>query len=70
MTDQKKITDQVRFCSVLMGRIKNDIETAEPDSFGREGILRNYTTMQTDVIRLRRELNTLRKMLNPWDNRD
>ena len=64
MIDKKKIVDQVRFCSVLMGRIKVDVENAhEYDCY-----LGKYTVMQTDVIRLRRELNELRKLLDAnWD---
>ena len=64
MIDKKKIVDQARFCSVLMGRIKADIENAEEYRW----TLYKHTVMQTDVIRLRRELNELRKMLNVnWD---
>ena len=63
MTDYKKISDQVLFCSVLMGRIKADIENAQQDSFGK---ISRYTAMQNDIIRLRRELNDLREMLNPY----
>lgn len=60
MIDKKKIVDQARFCSVLMGRIKADIEDAEEDKFS----LNKHTVMQTDILRLRRELNDLRKMLD------
>jgi len=60
MIDKKKIVDQARFCSVLMGRIKADIEDAEEGKFS----LNNHTVMQTDILRLRRELNELRKMLD------
>ena len=64
MIDKKKIVDQARFCSVLMGRIKADIETAEEQRWA----LYRHTVMQTDVTRLRRELNELRKLLNAnWD---
>ena len=64
MTDKKKIVDQARFCSVLMGRIKADVENAHEDDWA----LDKHTVMQTDVIRLRRELNGLRKMLDAnWD---
>ena len=60
MVDKRKIVDQARFCSVLMGRIKADIENAEEQRWA----LDKHTVKQTDVIRLRRELNELRKMLN------
>lgn len=64
MVDKKKIVDQVRFCSVLMGRIKADVENAEEYKWA----LDKHTVMQTDIIRLRRELNGLRKMLDAnWD---
>lgn len=64
MVDKKKIVDQARFCSVLMGRIKADIENAEEQRW----TLYRHTVMQADVTRLRRELNELRKLLNAnWD---
>lgn len=64
MVDKKKIVDQARFCSVLMGRIKADVENAHEYDWA----LDKRTVMQTDVIRLRRELNELRKLLNPnWN---
>ena len=64
MIDKKKIVDQARFCSVLMGRIKTDIEGAEEQRWG----LYKHTVMQTDILRLRRELNELRKLLDAnWD---
>ena len=34
MIDRKKIGDQTRFCSVLMGRIKNDIENVKKTKLG------------------------------------
>ena len=64
MVDKKKIVDQARFCSVLMGRIKADVENAHESKWA----LDKHSVMQTDVTRLRRELNELRKLLNAnWD---
>ena len=60
MVDKKKILDQAQCCSVLRGRIKADIENAHEYDWA----LGKHTVMQTDVIRLRRELNELRKLLN------
>ena len=68
MIDRKKISDQARFCSILMGRIKNDIDNAS-DNYSGNGF-KNYTAMQTDIIRLRRELLTLHKLLDPWHRGD
>lgn len=50
----KKIEHDLKFCQELMQRIIND--------YGHVG---NYTT-QSDIIRLRRELNTVRKELEWW----
>ena len=63
MIDQKKLSDQARFCSILMGRIKNDIDTA---NIICGQFVDKYTVIQTDIVRLRRELVTLHKLLDPY----
>lgn len=65
MTKEKTniaISKQSGFCGELMRRIILDIqnESYEYDS------LNNYTRIQSDIVRLRRELNILNKMLEPY----
>ena len=56
---------QAEFCVELMTRVYVGIYGAKP--MEHHPSMYNYTQMQADIIRLRRELNTLRKMLNPWE---
>lgn len=65
MKDKWRYTlKQAEFCEELMTRLNFEIHGAK-ESIYKWGD--GYTKMQADVIRLRRELNTLRKMLNPWE---
>lgn len=55
--DCSDIKSQCRFCAELLLRL-NDDRTIE-----------HYTRFQNDIVRIRRELNNLRIMLNPWEGR-
>ena len=71
------ITDQARFCNELMLRIKQAVDQHEVVRFMSEyqshAYLASYngvaeagaakTQIQTDIVRLRRELSALSKML-------
>ena len=65
ITDAKlrNIKHQSLFCSELMMRIDDQIQVSSKAEYGG---LPNYTRMQADIIRLRKELNDLRIMLDPW----
>lgn len=64
--DFEDIKSQSQFCTELMLRLNKSIKTAE---LGSSGGIDRYCQKQDDVIRIRRELNTLREMLNPWAER-
>lgn len=72
MTDKNKqikweaTKRQAAFCQELMNRLSVSFKTATKREYWATAD--NYTQMQADIIRLRRELNDLRKMLNPWGN--
>lgn len=61
--NKNEMIAQSAFCLSLMARLDADIM--------REGItygyLNNYTQLQKDIVRLRRELSFLSRLLNPWD---
>lgn len=61
-TTIEDIQKQSEFCADLMNRLNTGIQTGTW-VYGR---LSNYTQAEADVIRLRRELNDLRKMLYPY----
>ena len=66
MLDTKAIKYQAAFCTELMKRLNADILKDECDKdIDYEGMV-NHTQKQADIIRLRRELNRLKQMLNPW----
>lgn len=63
--NRKKIKKQTEFCKELMDRLSASIdENVDMDSswWG----IRNHTQISCDIIRLRRELHTLNKLLNPY----
>jgi hypothetical protein len=64
---RKQVKKQVTFCKELMDRLVKSVE----DNIGEESSwwgIRNHSQMSNDIIRLRRELNTLNKlMMNPYD---
>lgn len=64
--DFDDIKSQSQFCTELMLRLNKNIHKAE---IGSSGGMDRYCQKQDDIIRIRRELNTLREMLNPWAER-
>lgn len=63
INDVDDIKSQCKFCTELMLRLNAEIQDANESSYC--GII-GHTIMQADIIRLRRELNDLRKMLNQF----
>ena len=62
--DIKKINAQSDFCLELMKRLNAELKK-DVDEHAWSGM--NYHTQkQADIIRLRRELNKLTKLLDPW----
>lgn len=61
----KQIKEQTRFCKELMLRLDVSVNKNVEDATSWYGIS-NRSQMSNDIIRLRRELNTLRKLLNLW----
>jgi hypothetical protein len=65
----KQIKEQIKFCKELMLRLDKAVaENIDAESLGWGGI-RNHTQIIKDSIRLRRELNVLNKLLNPWGDK-
>jgi hypothetical protein len=63
--NRKQIKEQIKFCKELMLRLEKSVaENVDMDSswWG----IRNHSQMSNDIVRLRRELNTLNKLLYPW----
>ncbi|MEE1097515.1 MAG: hypothetical protein U0K83_04195 [Bacteroidales bacterium] len=63
--NRKQVKEQMKFCKELMLRLEKSVaENVDMDSswWG----IRNHSQMQNDIVRLRRELNTLNKLLYPW----
>ena len=60
---EKQINFQAELCSMLMQKLHNDCNS---NSCGcpEIGYIKNYTRMQSDITRLRTELNSLSKLLN------
>lgn len=61
----KLVKAQAGFCMDLMKRLCDDIEADTCDAPTYYNIW-YHTRKQGDIIRLRRELNKLHKMLNPY----
>lgn len=55
--------EQCEFCFELMRRLDQEVHYHPTVAYGR---VTNYTQMQQDIIRLRRELMKLSKMLGDW----
>lgn len=62
--DIKSIKKQLDFCSELMVRLSAEMKSSVDDD-AWQGML-NYTQKKSDIIRLRRELNKLNQMLDPY----
>lgn len=63
MDDFKNIKSQSKFCKELMTRLDDDIQKS---GHGTYSGMSNHTQKQNDIIRIRRELNALAKLLDPW----
>lgn len=62
MTDKKKLAvNQAKFCNELSKRIVEDLENSE---LHYDKYIGNYTAIQNDIVRLRRELSKLSKFIN------
>ena len=62
--NRKQVKEQVKFCKELMNRLeKLTIDNIDEESswWG----IRNHSQMSADIVRLRRELNTLNKLICP-----
>ena len=59
----RDIITQSEFCTDLMLRLNSEIHNSGEANLGG---MENHCRKQSDIIRLRRELNELQKMLNPW----
>ena len=66
MSNLEKIKKQSAFCFELAKRLNDDIQKAEKPKYYEA--VDNHSRMENDAIRLRRELNVLRKMLYPWSD--
>lgn len=65
--DCSDIKSQCRFCTELLLRLNDEIDEASSRYDDRS--FEHYTRFQNDIVRIRRELNNLRIMLNPWEGR-
>jgi hypothetical protein len=59
----QKIREQSKFCTELMNRLNTEIKNSGEGSWS--GMENHYRKMD-DIKRIRRELLTLAKMLDPW----
>lgn len=58
MQNGKQITEQAKFCKELAIRLEESIKINTG-----EKVVNNYTQINNDIVRLRRELNTLHNYL-------
>lgn len=63
--NRKQVKEQMKFCKELMLRLEKSVAQNVDTDSSWWGI-RNHSQMQNDIVRLRRELNTLNKLLYPW----
>ena len=62
--DKKDVVKDIQFCKELMDRLlKNAKKYEEANLYDK------HTVLQADIIRLRRELNEVRKKLD-WDYKE
>ena len=54
---------QSLFCKQLIERLHEEIKSSQEGSWSG---MKNHIRKQEDIKRIRRELMTLSKMLNPW----
>lgn len=68
MADKRKeAKTQIKFCKDLMDRLVVLFEKNIDLDSSWWGIS-NHTQISGDIVRLRRELNALNKLMNPYDN--
>lgn len=67
MADKRKqVKEQIKFCKELMNRLDKSIdENIDKNSFW--SVIHNHSQISNDIIRLRRELNTLNKLMYSYD---
>lgn len=58
-----EIRAQMQFCTELVIRLNDEIQD---DGEGYWSGMKNHIRKQEDIKRIRRELLTVSKMLNPW----
>jgi len=63
--DKKDVVKDIQFCKDLMDRLLRDAKKYEKASLYDN----KHTVLQADIIRLRRELNEVRKKLD-WDYKE
>ena len=64
--NRKQAKEQVKFCKELMDRLVKSVADNIDVDMSWYGI-RNRSQISNDIVRLRRELNTLNKLMNPYD---
>ena len=62
--DKKDVVKDIQFCKDLMDRLLKDAKKYEEARYDDK-----HTVLQADIIRLRRELNEVRKKLD-WDYKE
>ena len=62
---KKDVVKDIQFCKDLMDRLLRDAKKYEEASLYDD----KHTVLQADIIRLRRELNEVRKRLD-WDYKE
>lgn len=71
MDNKKEVRKQAVFCKDLMDRLLKSVDENldKPTTYWSYSSISNCNQMSNDIVRLRRELNTLNKLLSPNSNR-
>ena len=66
MKSKKEAIAQAKFCKELMDRLSKSVEenSADNEEYYHYYGIKNHTQINNDIIRLRRELNTLSKVVS------
>lgn len=64
--NRKQAKEQIKFCKELMDRLVKSISDNIDEDSSWWGI-RNRSQISNDIVRLRRELNSLNKLMYPYD---
>ena len=64
---KKEVLKQSKFCGELLDHINMDLEQNLKTTPDGSGCVNRYTTIQNDIVKLRRELLRLRDMID-WRN--